>query len=166
MSLFSELAESIPSSGGNYLKFELGDNRIRVVSKPIKIFRPKYAPNSKPRYCLTEEGAAKNGCPDMKFAMWVIDRRDNCVKVGEFGSTIMGCIADLSETEGYKFDILPHYDFIVKKKKEGDKVDYNIVPFPTPQPVTAEEEKAIKDKGDLVLFLREKAEDKENVPAF
>lgn len=168
MSLFSDLAESIPSTGGNFYKPVLGDNRIRIVSKPIKIFRPPYSPQStsKPRYCLTQEGSVKYECPDVKFGMWIIDRTDGSVKSYEAPAMVMNAIADLSEMEGYKFEELPPYDIIIKKKKEGDRTSYAVFPFPERSELTEDEKKKIADKGDLVQFLREKADDASMVAPF
>lgn len=165
--LFGDLANSMPSGGGNFFKPQLGDNRVRVVGAPVKVFRPEYVAGGKPRYCLTDEGAVKYGCTkQVKFAMWIIDRSDATIKCAEFGASILGGIADLAETEGYKFEGLPPYDFIIKQKKEGDKTSYNVLAYPTPSDLTSDEIKALAEKGDLRLFLREKADDKEMCPAF
>lgn len=168
MSRFSDLVESIPSTGGMFFKAQLGDNKVRIVSEPQKIYRPDYSPlpGVKPAYCLTEKGAVENKFKNTKFVMWIIDRADGTLKAAEFGPQIMGQIADLSDTDGYKFDTLPPYDLIIKKKKNGDKTEYAVIAYPTQTALTSEEEAAIKAKGDIILFLREKAEDAEEVPNF
>ena len=171
MSLYGDLAQSIPSAGGNFFKPEQGDNVIRIVGNPIKVYRPEFTPGAKPRYCLTDEGAKKYECKEIKIAQWIIDRKDGQIKVAEFGPMIMDQIAELAETEGYKFDGLPPYDLILKKvvekKGSGDKTTYMVLPHPTQRgELTPKEIEDVKAKGEVLQFLREKADDKEMVAPF
>lgn len=169
MSAFADLANSIPSSGGKFFRAAVGDNRVRLVSMPIKTYRPVYVKGANDfRYCLTAEGAAREGFPpgSVKFAVWVIDRTDGQVKCYEMGKQVMDLIAEYSTTDGYKFDTVPDYDFIIKRKDDGGKTSYQVLPHPTKGPLTPAEEQAVKAEGDLTQFLREKAEDRDMVAPF
>src|ERR1700679_3091019 len=97
---------------GDILKFQEGDNRIRVMSpgKPLATHRISQ------KEFHTCYGADK-GCPyhgenepprtDVKFVTWVIDRRDKKIKLAFLPYTIMKNLAMLQNAPDYQFDQPP-----------------------------------------------------------
>jgi hypothetical protein len=134
-----------PQGGGNYLKLQKGDNKFRVLSKPIigwvdwKDQKPfRFPMKQKPEKPLTDK-------PIKHFwAFLVYDYADSQVKIIEITqATIQKSIADLSKDEewGAPFE----YDIKISKKGEDLKTEYSVTPSPK-KPLTAEQKQAALDK--------------------
>lgn len=157
--------------GGDWMKLETGDNKVRIVSEFEPLAKHFMGKGSKPQTCIgydkgclqcqemkSFDEAHKNDTepvknphkPSVKFLMWVIDRKDGAAKIGEFGWTVIKALSDLGEDEEYAFNKetgLPEYDINIKKvvtNPTPSGTEYSVVPSRANKPLTAEEVAIIK----------------------
>lgn len=80
----------------------------------------------------------------VKYACYVLDRKDNRVKLATLPYSVMKGIADLQQNPDYAFEDLPMpYDVrITYKPEESPANKYSVAATPTKAPLTADEEKA------------------------
>lgn len=109
--------------GGNYLKLQEGENRLRLVSE-----------------CLEHPGEY-NGRPTFKWLCYVIDRKDGKIKPFFMPDTIYKQIMGYQLNPEYTFDEVPMpYDITITAIGAGTKeVDYSTQAARTNTPLTAAE---------------------------
>jgi len=144
MSFLPENYET-PQGGGSYMKLQQGDNKLRILSKPIigwldwKDKVPhRFTMKAKPEKPLGEQ-AIKHF-----WAMIVFDYADQSVKILEITqSTIQKAIEDLAKNEDWGS---PHeYDIKITKKGQDKQTEYSVMPSPK-KPLSEEIKKAATDK--------------------
>lgn len=119
-----------PQGGGAYMKFISGDNKFRILSKPIigwldwKDKVPhRFTYKNKPLKPLGEQ-AIKHF-----WAMIVFDYAENAIKILEITqSTIQKSISDLSKNEEWGNPC--EYNLTVSKKGQDMKTEYGVTPSP------------------------------------
>ncbi len=141
MSYYSEDYE-VPAAGGAYMKFEQGENRIRVLSKPIVgaeywvdadgVPRPR---NSKP---ATGDSPVRvkagekvpNGAVARFFnAMVVYNYKAKEVQILEI--TQKGILSNLLKLDrNPKWGDLRTYDIVIEREGEGLDTSYAVLPEP------------------------------------
>lgn len=150
-----------PSSGGNYMKLETGDNEFRAMSKPImgwiywdvngKPVRINAGPKAKPVVDLALIKADKQGKKDLKFfwAFVVYNIKTGTIQILELTqSSIQKGIAEFLMSP--KWGSYYGYDINLKKIMTGDKTSYQVLTNP-PAPITDEAKKAFTDRGKINL---------------
>ena len=134
--------------GGDWLSFEQGDNKIRVVSEFID-FGSHYVEESKRSIiCIGKEECPeckKDKKPSVKYLGWAIDRRDGIIKVATIGHTIFKQIGDLAMTDDYAFDGIPDYDMNIKRSGVGLKTEYTVIADRKNKKLTEEEKLAVHE---------------------
>lgn len=128
--------------GGNYLKLQEGDNRVRLVSE-----------------CLEHPGEF-NGKPTFKWLCYVIDRKDGKIKPYFMPHTVYKQIEGLQMNPDYGFEEVPMpYDITINANGAGDiKVKYTVVPARQNTPLTPGEQALVKGTQpirELQAALRE-----------
>src|SRR4051812_17107043 len=119
---------------GDSFKVKEGDNVIRVLS-PCVPHQSEFT---------GKDGVKKT---TFKFVAWIIDRRDNLVKLYFMPTTIMNAIGDLQTSRYYSFDEVPMpYDIIIKATNAGKlEVEYSVLPVPEKIALTGAEQKAFEE---------------------
>lgn len=135
---FKDIKDVVASEGGAFLKLQDGPNKVRIVGEFFQMW--KVFKDGKATTILDVEEAKTVKDAKMRFAMYVIERSSSEVKIAEFGPSIMGQIADLSESEEYKFDDLPPYDITITKEGAGMDTEYKVMPARTNTALTPEEQ--------------------------
>lgn len=152
----------VPKSSGNYLKFEDGDNKFRVLTSPImgwqywnkdnKPVRLREQPKRLPediRYTpdkKTGEQKAERVKHFWCFAAWnYAEKRVQVVEVTQ--ATIQNQMLDLALAEDWGDP--RNYDLTVKRKGEGFDTEYSVQPSPA-KPLNAEAQ-AMFDEATLNL---------------
>jgi hypothetical protein len=138
-------------SSGDWYKFEEGDNVFRVLSEPEMIFE-----KFKVGICYT--GCNYEGTS--KFMTYVLDRKDNKIKIAKLPYNIGKTIAGYQLDEDYSFEGFPMpYDIKVSAKNAGTKeVEYNIIPKPKREEISSEiteELSKLKSIPDIVQKMKE-----------
>jgi hypothetical protein len=131
-----EISESSESS---YMKFEKGENRFRMVSKPTLGYI--YWEDKTPTRVAKASEAADGSEPKLFWSMivWNNDR----VRILEITqSTVHKALKSLEDNSDW--GNLTEYDVIVNKNGEGMETSYNVVPCPK-TPLTKEAIATIKD---------------------
>lgn len=147
MDNFLPEAYEVPKTGGNYLKFEKGQNRFRIVSSAIigyeywnkenKPVRLREMPQTTP-VDLRKDSKIKHF-----WAFVVIDRKDGKIKIGEvIQSTIMQSIKALVDNEDWGDP--KGYDLTVTKVGEDLDTKYTVQPSPH-KPLTEEEAQLVAE---------------------
>lgn len=147
-----------PSSGGGYMKLQQGDNRIRILSKPIigwldwEDDGQKKTPHRFPMDKKPSKPLGKN--PIRHFwALLVFDYSDNLPKILEITqSVIQNAITDLARDKDWGAPF--YYDIKISKKGDGLNTKYTINPSPK-KPIDPDHEKLAIDKPCYLpaLFL-------------
>lgn len=145
MSDFLPQSYEVPQSAGGYMKFQQGENKFRILSKPIigwldwKDKVPhRFGYKNKPEKPMSDQ-------PIKHFwAMIVFDYSDKTVKILEITqSTIQKAISDLSANEDWGS---PHaYDLKVTKKGQEKQTEYAVMPSPK-KDLSEDVKKAALDK--------------------
>lgn len=140
-----------PKGSSNYMKLSKGENRFRILSKPIigwedwKDKKPiRFAMNEKPSSPIDPKKPIKHF-----WAMVVWNAIEEKVQILEITqSTIQGAIQNLSKDSdwGSPFE----YDIKITRSGDGMETEYTINPVPH-KPVTEEIKKAYFDKQPIDL---------------
>lgn len=120
-----------PVSGGNYMKIQQGENKIRIMSRPIigwldwKDKTPyRFRFNQKPDKAFSPDKPIKHF-----WAMLVWNYNDEAVQILEITqSTIQKAIQDLTRDEDWGAPYT--YDIKIVRKGQDLKTEYSITPSP------------------------------------
>lgn len=122
----------VPSSEGNYLKLETGENKIRILSKPVMGWEgwkekkaTRFAMSKKPEdNSMFDKGQVKHF---WGFKVW--NYKENRVQVAVITqSSIQKPIHGLSKSESWGNPM--HYDIIISKKGQEKQTEYSVMPEP------------------------------------
>lgn len=138
--------DAVSSGSASYMKLEKGDNKFRVISKPIAGWLEWI--DKKPIRTPLDDGEPEASDEDNKprkfIALVVIDRKDGNVKILEITQqSIIKSIRALSNNPdwGKPFS----YDINVKKEGEDLKTKYTVTPSPK-KPLSKTDIAAAKEK--------------------
>lgn len=145
----------IPASTSQFVKLKDGPNRFRVLSDVTvgwegwKDNKPFRHPGNVCRIKPEQVDLNKNQRPNINYfwAMVVWDYSEKRVRVLELTQkTIMSVLYDYEKNADW--GDLKNYDIEIIRKKENDKVAYNVVAIPpkplSPEIITAYEEAEVK----------------------
>lgn len=140
------ISDDVVSSGAaNYVKLATGDNKLRIISKPITGW-VEWIDKKPTRYPINEEpeGEDDENPPKKFLAVVVIDHSDDEVKILELTQqSVIKAIKALAGNPdwGNPFS----YDLNIKKSGEGLKTKYAVTPSPK-KPLAKELVKAAMSK--------------------
>ena len=188
MSKFSEYEQVAKDNniggGSDYWRPQPGANKVRILSEFEAHGKHFIQADNKSYECIGLEKGCVHCINGEKvkpeFLMWVLDRTDGVVKLGQVGYSVVKAIGQLSRSEDWGFIDLPEYDLIVNRDGEKMQTRYTVTPTPNKTPLTAEEEVLVKEnvkdlkeiiegyKKKVMDEMPNKEEDKkeEAVPAF
>jgi hypothetical protein len=167
-------AEKEYELGGDYFKFEEGDNKIRVLTmwEPLATHFVKAGSKTTPHTCygkdkgcpLHDEGAPldDNGnpkAPSVRFVTYVCDRKDSDkLKVADLPYTVVKAITALQTDEDYAFDNFPMpFDVKVKyDKNEAGAAMYSVTPSPNRESLPDFVMDGMVNKKDVQRIVDEK----------
>jgi hypothetical protein len=139
--------------GGDYFKFEDGDNKIRILTmwEPLATHFIKIGTKINAHVCygkdkgcpyhdegapLDEKGNPRT--PSVKFVTYICDRKDgDKIKVADLPYTIIKKVAGLQQDEDWQFDSFPMpYDLkITYDSAESGSAMYSVTPSPNKNPL-------------------------------
>lgn len=144
-----------PSTGGNYAKIEKGENKFRILSKPI--FGWVAWKDKKPhRFPFSKKPEGKFDDPVRHFwAMIVWNYKTEAIQVLELTqATIHSALIDLSRSE--EWGSPTSYDIKIVKSGEDKNTKYTVLPNPK-KPIPDSIKQAALDKPILLdLMLQDK----------
>lgn len=148
--------EGYAQSGGGWYKFVEGENRFRVLAEPEMIHE-----DFKLGMCYTDcgfQGASK-------FMAYILDRKDNKIKIARLPYTVGTAIMGFEKDEEYKFEGFPMpYDIKVSAVGAGTKeVKYTVMAgrANTPvEPQVLEDLSKKKSIADIVITMKENQKEK------
>jgi len=142
------------NQGSDMFQFsKSGDYRFRILTEPEAIATHFFGKGVASSVCYGIE----KGCPfhvehenaSLKYIVYLIDRADGKVKLGELPYSVISAVSDFEEDEDYKFDSYPMpYDIKVKCDKENKdpKQIYKTFAAPNRSELTVEEVEGLSDK--------------------
>jgi hypothetical protein len=161
--------------GGDYFKFEEGDNKIRVLTmwEPLATHFVGSGRKKEPHVCYgkdkgcpyhdegapldDESGLPKN--PTVRFVTYICDRKDSDrVKIAALPYTVVKAITALQGDEDYMFDNFPMpYDVkITYDRNASGSAMYNVVPSPNREPLPDFVMNGMITKKDIIRIVDEK----------
>jgi len=128
---FLPTSYEVPQSAGGYMKLQQGENKLRILSKPIigwldwKDKVPhRYNYKAKPEKSFDPAKPIKHF-----WAMVVFDYSDSQVKILEITQqTIQKTISDLSANEDWGSPA--EYDLKITRKGQEKQTEYTVMPSP------------------------------------
>lgn len=142
--------EAPKSQGQNYVKLEKGENKIRILSKPIigwldwRDKKPLRFPMSEKPHPVDPKIPVKHF---WAFVVW--NYKTETISIMEITqSTIQHAIQALSKDEDWGNPF--RYDIKIIKTGDGMETEYTVNPVPH-KPVTAEVQNAFMLKGEIKL---------------
>ena len=181
---FSETAKQYGQGGSNneWFRPPLGESRIRILSEEFEVLAKHWdSLMRKSHVCYGQD----EGCPydttvkdkatgtvktvhkpGIKYLVYLIDRADGKVKIGELPYSVIKVLEDLASSEEYGYDGAPSFDVIITKTKTGPQatdVEYSLIPSRKDSPITEAEQKEFSEKISLVELIDKmkiKAKDK------
>jgi hypothetical protein len=146
---------SLSGGKGNYYKVAEGKNRVRILS-PLYPFASHFTSKTTPPItCVGKEDCAeckkmvkdkdgneKENTPGVKFSCYVLDYKDNIIKLAQFPLTIFLALRDLQNDPEWSFNELPMpYDITINAEGAGQPtVKYGVVASPKKEPISKEVE--------------------------
>jgi hypothetical protein len=134
-----------PQGAGSYMKLQQGDNKFRILSKPI-IGWLDWKDKVPHRFGFKNKPEKPMGDQAIKhfWAMIVFDYADQQIKILEITqSTIQKTIETLAKDEDWGSPAA--YDLKINRKGQDKQTEYSVTPSPK-KPVSDEIKKAAKDK--------------------
>ncbi len=145
------------SSGGNYYKFENGDNRMRILTSGEVLATHFFGKGQKASTCYGEDKGCpyhgknapkdvegKEKKPSIKFTCYVLNKRaEPVIQLADLPYSVIKAVGDLQENIDYAFDGQPMpYDITVKFNKESNSPNdmYKVIPSPKREPISSEVE--------------------------
>lgn len=154
------------SSNGNFFKIVEGENKFRIVSEAVPVWTSFDQAEGTAKKYITAEGSTKDKEAKKRFALWVIDRTDNAIKLAEFPSTVMVGIKDLANSSETGFDGLPPYDMIINRAGTGMATRYTVMASRKNTELTDAEKAEVAKLEPVLMVLRKDAVDGSEIAPF
>ncbi len=144
MSFYDDIQSESKKYGGggrgDFFQFEEGDNRMRILAQPKVIAFHFFAEGVRPDVCVGIDEGCQHHVPDektkevkkpsIKLATYILDRKDDKVKLAELPLSISYALNDLQKDSEYAFEGFPMpYDIkiISDPKNKDPKAKYRLV---------------------------------------
>lgn len=141
-----------PQGTGHYMKLQQGENRIRIISRPI-IGWLDWKDNKPYRFRMDEKPDKPMGDKPIRhfWAFIVWNYNDQAIQIMEVTqATIQKSIQDLSRDDDWGAPY--NYDLKILRKGQDLKTEYSVTPIPKKQ-VSEEIKKAALEKPCLLEAL-------------
>ena len=151
-------------SGGDWFKIEEGANKVRILTT-FAVLPQHFSKGGYSGVCIGED----KGCPgckeestlSIKWLCWILDYKDNKVKLAKLPHTVAKAIKALQDDPDYSFEDAPiPYDTKINAKNAGTKeVEYSVVPSPKREEVSAEILEQVKSESapeEIVQKMKDK----------
>ena len=150
--------------GGQFWRPEKGENKVRILSE-YEGYSNHFIQGEKKSYMCLKDDTKCTFCEqdiktNVKFLLWVLERKSGEVKLAQLGYSIIKQIGELSCSEAWKFESIPDYDITIKKTGQGLDTEYFVQPTPDKEPLTKDEkddaEETMKDLGGIINGMKKK----------
>ena len=143
---------------GDFMRLEIGENRIRIVSEPEERYNHFDNATQKSTMCLGKEECPMCQAGDkakVRFLYRVIDRRDGSLKLLEVGYMVVKQIMGYRLDADYAFADIPDYDMKIVKSGAGLETEYAVICSPRRSELTINEKDLVR-VAEPVLSVIEK----------
>lgn len=136
----------IPVGDSTFLKLENGDNKIRLVSKPVEVILHQTSEKGKPFATAPCQGEKCELCAagkkkNYKYGYLVLSRKDGKPYIFEAPITVFRQIVGYATNEEYGDPM--KYDLTIKKEGTAPQVTYTVIASPKQIELTKEEKEII-----------------------
>ena len=152
------------TTSGGWFKFEDGDNKMRVLTMPA-VMGQHFSPGGYKGICIGAEDNCE-GCKEEtkatpRWLTWILDYKDNELKLIKFPYKIIKSLGEYQNNEEYAFETFPMpYDINITAENAGTTdVVYTIIPARNESEVSKEALEALEKEGkpeDIVEKMKEK----------
>jgi len=132
--------------GGGMFKFESGENRFRILSKPA--YNASHYAEGKPVNCTGDDSCplCKSGAQiSHKALCYIFDAKAGLTLANLPWSVYKG-IGELATQTDWKFEGLPPYDIVINKTGEAKETRYGVMPTNGKEPISEGIMKELKKK--------------------
>lgn len=146
---YKETAKKYGVGSGDWMNLQEGQNKVRIISA-FEDYGTHFNPTiKKSTICIGKEECklCQEGLkPRVQFLGWVIDRKDNQVKLLRIGFQAYQQIGKLAESDDYGFEETPEYDITITRTGQGLETDYTVLAARKNTELTPEERTQIAEK--------------------
>lgn len=162
-----EVADKYGMGSGGWFKPEQGDNRVRVVSEFVDYGNHFDSVAKKSVICTGSQtcpicleaiksGTYQDNKPKVQFLGYVIDRKDNKIKLYRMSWSVFNALNELSMNADYAFDGIPPYDITINRKgTTKNDTEYKVIAARQNTPLTEEEMSKITDLKPIQSVLED-----------
>ena len=147
--------------GGDYMKLADGENKLRVLCLPETVASHFLGAGQKPATCTMNDDCpfCKKGVKkSVKVLMYVLDREDETIKLGDFPWSIFTGLGDLAKNSEYAYKDLPPYDIMITKTGTGMETRYRVDACKNEDPLTEEQAEVFKNKKPIIQIVADRIE--------
>lgn len=140
------------NSGGNYFKFEKGDNRIRILTAGEVLATHFFGKGSKPATCYgVEKGCPFHGNnapkgpdgkekkPSIKYTCYILNKKEDEVQMADLPYSVIKQVGEYQTNEDYAFTAFPMpYDVTIKFDPDASSPNdmYKVIASPKREEVS------------------------------
>lgn len=149
------------SSGGNFFRFEDGENIIRILSLPVHTAQYFLGKGITPVYEQNADDnlkANKNAKLVHRFVCYVYNVNLKRIQIAELGWSIVKQIDELSKSSQYGYDRMPPYDLIITKSGSGMATEYKVTPGRNDKQLDEAIMKELDEMQPIQEFVKEQIE--------
>ena len=162
-----EVADKYGMGSGGWFKPEQGDNRVRIVSDFIDYGNHFDSVAKKSVICTGSKtcpiclaaikaGTYQDNKPKVQFLGYVIDRKDNKIKLYRMSWSVYNALNELSINADYAFDGIPPYDITINRKgTTKNDTEYKVIAARQNTPLTEDEMSKIADLKPIQSVLED-----------
>lgn len=161
----------VSAGNGDFFRPVDGANKVRVVSDPLHVWVSfNRTDKSVKKFCTVESAnefnktAQKEEQAKKRWCVWLIDRADGKIKIGEFGAAIVSQLKTMEHNPDYAYDGLCPYDITITKSGAGLDTEYSVVAARQNTALTAEEQAEVAALEPLALVMRDDFVDADKLP--
>ncbi len=140
-------------------KLQLGKNPVRIVSMPETFGQHYMQREQRTMICMNSKTCdlcRQNIKRDARIMLYVIDRKDQQIKLAIFPWKIYKDLINLAEDTDWGFKDLPEYDITIVKEGEKMLTKYSTIPSPNKTSLTKEQKDQLATKKPIIEILKAK----------
>jgi hypothetical protein len=153
--------------GGDWFKPEQGDNRVRVVSEFVDYGNHFDSVAKKSVICTGSDtcpiclkaiksGTYQDNKPKVQFLGYVIDRKDEKIKLYRMSWSVFNSLNELSIAADYAFDGIPPYDITINRKgTTKNDTEYKVIAARQNSELTEDEMSKIAELKPIQAVLED-----------
>ncbi len=147
------------NANSTYFRPEEGENKIRIVSEPVKMWKSFDRVEKKAKVYLTEERAHADHEAKRRYGFYVLNRATGKLQIADFGQSVWTQYLNLALSSDGSFESIPPYDMVLVKTGTGLDTEYVLRAARGNSELTSEERAMIAEAEPLLAIITKDAEE-------